>query len=53
MECLILTFQEHQNPEIYENQMLMDMPGDEDQEISLTERSFGRGSKLAVGVVYA
>ena len=49
----MLRFQEHQNLESYENQVLMDMPDDEEQEISLTERSFGRGSKIAVGAVYA
>jgi hypothetical protein len=49
----MLKFQEHQNLESYENQVLMDMPDDEEQEISLTERSFGRGSKIAVGAVYA
>ena len=49
----MLRFQEHQNLEIYEDQVLMDMPDDEEQEITLTERSFGRGSKIAVGAVYA
>ena len=49
----MLRFQEHQNLESYENQVLMDMHDDEEQEISLTERSFGRGSKIAVGAVYA
>jgi hypothetical protein len=49
----MLKFQEHQNLEIYEDQVLMDMPDDEEQKISLTERSFGRGSKIAVGAVYA
>ena len=49
----MLRFQEHQNLESYENQVLMDMPDDEEQEITLTERSFGRGSKIAVGAVYA
>ena len=49
----MLRFQEHQNLESYEDQVLMDMPDDEEQEISLTERSFGRGSKIAVGAVYA
>ena len=49
----MLRFQEHQNLESYEDQVLMDMPDDEEQEISLTEKSFGRGSKIAVGAVYA
>jgi hypothetical protein len=49
----MLRFQEHQNLEIYEDQVLMDMPDDEEQEITLTERSFGRGRKIAVGAVYA
>ena len=49
----MLKFQEHQNLESYENQVLMNMPDDEEQEITLTERSFGRGSKIAVGAVYA
>jgi hypothetical protein len=49
----MLKFQEHQHLESYENQVLMNMPDDEEQEITLTERSFGRGSKMAVGAVYA
>jgi hypothetical protein len=50
----MLRFQEHQNLESYENQVLMDMHDDDEaQETSLTERSFGRGSKIAVGAVYA
>ena len=49
----MLKFQEHQNLESYENQVLMDMHDDDEQEITLTERSFGRGSKIAVGAVYA
>ena len=49
----MLKFQEHQNLQIYEDQVLMNMPDDEEQEITLTERSFGRGSKIAVGAVYA
>jgi hypothetical protein len=50
----MLKFQEHQNLESYENQVLMDMHDDDEaQEITLTERTFGRGSKIAVGAVYA
>jgi hypothetical protein len=49
----MLKFQEHQNLQIYEDQVLMDMHDDDEQEITLTERSFGRGSKIAVGAVYA
>ena len=48
----MLRFQEHKHLGMYENQVTMDMP-DEEQEITLTERSFGRGSKIAVGAVYA
>jgi hypothetical protein len=48
----MLRFQEHKHLDMYENQVMMDMP-DEEQEIALTERSFGRGSKIAVGAVYA
>ena len=49
----MLRFQEHTHLDMYENQVMMDMPDDEEQEIPLTERSFGRGSKIAVGAVYA
>ena len=49
----MLRFQEHKHLDMYENQVIMDMPDDEEQEIALTERSFGRGSKIAVGAVYA
>jgi hypothetical protein len=50
----MLKFQEHQNLQIYEDQVIMDLhDDDEEQEITLTERSFGRGSKIAVGAVYA
>jgi hypothetical protein len=49
----MLRFQEHKHLDMYENQVMMDMPDDEEQEIGLTERSFGRGSKIAVGAVYA
>ena len=48
----MLKFQEHENLEMYEYQVLMDMPDDEEEEISLTERSFGRGRKIAVGAMY-
>ena len=48
----MLRFQEHKHLDMYENQVMMDMP-DEEQEIPLTERSFSKGSKIAVGAVYA
>jgi hypothetical protein len=49
----MLRFQEHKHLDMYENQVMMDMPDDEEQEIGLTERSFSKGSKIAVGAVYA
>ena len=49
----MLRFQEHKHLEMYENQVMMDMPDDEEQEIALTERSFSGRGKIAVGAVYA
>jgi hypothetical protein len=49
----MLRFQEHAHLDMFENQVMMDIPDDEEQEIALTERSFGRGSKIAVSAVYA
>ena len=49
----MLRFQEHTHLDMYENQVMMDMPDDEEQEIALTERSFSGRGKIAVGAVYA
>jgi len=49
----MLRFQEHKHLDMYENQVMMDMPDDEEQEIALTERSFSGRGKIAVGAVYA
>ena len=48
----MLRFQEHKHLDMYENQVMMDMP-DEEQETALTERSFSGRGKIAVGAVYA
>ena len=48
----MLRFQEHKHLDMYENQVMMDMP-DEEQEIALTEKSFSGRGKIAVGAVYA
>ena len=49
----MLRFQEHKHLEMFENQVMMDLPDDEEQEIALTERSFSGRGKIAVGAVYA
>jgi hypothetical protein len=49
----MLRFQEHKHLDMYENQVMMDMPDDEEQEMALTERSFSGRGKIAVGAVYA
>jgi len=49
----MLRFQEHKHLEMYENQVMMDLPDEEEQEIALTERSFSGRGKIAVGAVYA
>jgi hypothetical protein len=43
----MLRFQEHKHLDMYENQVMMDMPDDEEQEMALTERSFSKGSNIA------
>ena len=49
----MLKFQEHQDLEIFE-QHVFDVPDDDvEQEMNLTERSFSKGSSIAVGAVYA